>query len=166
MRLRSGLSAALALGLLSGCGKLFEESCDAPCPIPIDSVAGFPRVEREPATFRVVSTLHVGETVTICAFNDCACNPVARVEWQSTDPAVARASSPSVPLTVCNDAFDHARGGGATWVGELVGLSPGITNISGTAIAFDGTRLGVGEAVHCTAHGSGCMDINFVRVVP
>ncbi len=166
MRLRSGVSAALALGLLQGCGKFFEETCDVPCTIPIACVAGFPRVEREPVTFRVVSTLHVGETVTICAFADCACNPVSHVDWQSSNPAVARASTLSAPLTVCNDAFEHARGGGALWAGELVGLSPGITNISGTAIGYDGTQLGVGEAVHCAFHESGCMDINFVRVVP
>jgi hypothetical protein len=166
MRLRSGLSGALALGLLYGCGKLFEESCDVPCPIPIASVAGFPRVEREPVTLRVVSTLHVGETVTICAFADCSCNPVARVDWQSTNPAVARVTSPSVPLSVCNDAYEHSRGGGALWAGELVGVSPGITNISGTAIGFNGNQLGVGEAVYCATPESGCMDINFVRVVP
>jgi hypothetical protein len=166
MRPRSGLSAALALGLLHGCGKFFEETCDVPCPIPIAAVAGFPRVEREPVTFRVVSTLHVGETVTICAFADCPCNPVARVDWQSTNPAVARVSSPSVPLTVCNDAYAHSRGGGPLWAGELVGLSPGITNISGNAIGYDGTKLGVGEAVYCAFPENGCMDINFVRVVP
>ena len=63
------VSVLPAISLLAACG-FVEETCD-PCTKRPDAVAGFPRVQREPGTSRVVSTLKVGEAVYVCVFAAC-----------------------------------------------------------------------------------------------
>ena len=152
-----------ALGLLAGCR---GEECQV-CAKPVDSLVGFPRVEAEAGTSRVVSTLHVGEKVYVCIFADCGCSPIYDVEWQSSDASVAVVTTPGVPLTVCNDAFDHAPTGEAQAAGELKGLSPGETRIIAVATERGSRRpLGAAFPMHCASFNRACSSIDVVRVVP
>jgi hypothetical protein len=152
---------ALALALLDGCGA-FDETCTV-CARPADSLAGFPRVERDPITGRVVSTLRVGEVAHVCIFADCGCSPSFTVDWRSSDPSVASIAEASLPLTACNDAFEVARLGSAQRVAELRGLRPGETQIS--AAVAGGIPQETLPALYCPNH-SGCVSVEVVRVVP
>jgi hypothetical protein len=152
---------ALALTVLDGCGAL-DETCTA-CARPADSLAGFPDVERDPATGRAVSTLKVGQVAHVCIFADCGCSPSFTVDWRSSDPLVASIVEASLPLTVCNDAFEVARVGSAQRVAELRGLRPGETQIS--AVVAGGIPQETLPALYCP-HRNGCVSVEVVRVVP
>ena len=155
------------LASLPGACAFVDDTCD-PCVKPPDAVGGFPRVQREAGTSRVVSTLKVGEAVYICIFTPCGCTPAYSVDWRSTDPSVASLTvAGDAPLTVCNDAFDSVRtGGGAQTALGLKGLRPGETRIS--VIASGGalsTKL-IPNTYCSRGAGAECLTVDVVRVVP
>ncbi len=159
------LVLVLASGVLGACG-FSHETCE-PCSRPADSIVGFPNVQKEAGTSRVVSNLRVGESVYVCIFADCGCRPGYDVQWVSTDPSVASLEASSAVLSVCNDAFEVAPTGSAQRVAELKGLRPGETQVS-AIVAGPTVPREVVRAMHCsTGVGGGeCFPVDVVRVVP